>query len=505
MRPSGRSSQDLARKVFLNGLAFFAVMLALSATIAWHLSQVSTGSIVIVRSFEYEAGFARALGALERLAAAERDAMRGDDPKALAAYRAAYSAFATAATRLGGDPAGAQRVVQTGEAWHRAGLAGIGAHGGGATAPLEQAARQALVAYEDAALAPARQAAVTMEPQIRTAWRLGGLRAVLAIAFFVLLGWRQHRLLSGAFDAYIEELRAKNLALERQSTELEAQRHQVDELAKALAIQNEELERRVQERTRQLAEARDHAQQANDAKSAFLANFSHEMRTPLNAIIGYSDLLVEELEPQAFEGKRAAVADIQRIRGAGRHLLALIDDVLDLAKIEAGKMEPLLEPVDLREMVADVADVARPLAAKRGNDLIITLDATPDPVVTDLKMLRQSLFNLISNACKFTEHGRIELAVRQAAGQLTCTVTDTGIGMTEDQVARLFQDYSQADASITRKYGGTGLGLAISQRFCRLLGGELVVQSELGRGSSFTLRVPVSAPTLAPIFNVKVS
>jgi len=233
-----------------------------------------------------------------------------------------------------------------------------------------------------------------------------------------------------------------------------------------------------------------------------MATFSHELRTPLNAIIGYSELLCEDFEAAGAVDRQAAGADLQKIRGAGRQLLALIDDVLDMAKIEAGKAEVLLEPVDLPRLIGAVVDTIRPLAARRGNELVVVAPAGLPVVLTDVKMLRQSIFNLLSNACKFTENGRIELAVQLVDGpELVCRVSDTGIGMTPAQVARLFQAFHQADASITRKYGGTGLGLAISQRFCELLGGAIAVESELGRGSTFTLRVPVQVAAASAVLD----
>jgi|GEM_PF-2891642 len=232
-------------------------------------------------------------------------------------------------------------------------------------------------------------------------------------------------------------------------------------------------------------------EQASRAKSAFLANMSHELRTPLNAIIGYSEMLQEE----ALEiGDRQFVSDLNRIHGAGRHLLSLINDILDLSKIEAGRMELHLEPVCIADMVEGIVATVQPLVEKNQNRLVVDCPTGSGVVTLDLTRVRQVLFNLLSNAAKFTEHGTITLRVSQqrVAGQpwYYFAVTDTGIGMTEEQTHRIFHDFTQADSSTTRKYGGTGLGLAISQRIARLLGGEIDVASRPGEGSTFTFRLP---------------
>jgi GAF domain-containing protein/CheY-like chemotaxis protein len=254
----------------------------------------------------------------------------------------------------------------------------------------------------------------------------------------------------------------------------------------AVAIQNARLFREIGDKSRQLELADRH-------KSEFLANMSHELRTPLNAIIGYSEMLQEDAGDL---GAEQFTDDLKKINAAGKHLLELINAVLDLSKIEAGKMELYLETFDVAGLVRDIAAVIQPLAGKNANRLEV---GCPDQIGTmraDLTKVRQALFNLLSNACKFTERGTISLGVvRQALdGQdwMVFSVSDTGIGMTPGQLARLFEVFSQADAATTRKYGGTGLGLALSRRLCRMMGGDVTVESEAGRGSTFTIRLPAS-------------
>lgn len=237
----------------------------------------------------------------------------------------------------------------------------------------------------------------------------------------------------------------------------------------------------------ELLRTKDAAEAASRTKSQFLANMSHELRTPMNAILGYSEMLQEEAEDQGVEG---FTSDLQKIQSAGKHLLALINDILDLSKIEAGKMELYLEDFDIAGVVRDVAATVQPLIAKKNNTLIVHCPPDAGKMRADLTKVRQSLFNLLSNAAKFTENGEITLEVRRDGGDWLFTVRDTGIGMTAEQTAGLFEAFSQADASTTRKYGGTGLGLAITRRFCRMMGGDATVESAPGSGSAFTLRLP---------------
>jgi hypothetical protein len=252
----------------------------------------------------------------------------------------------------------------------------------------------------------------------------------------------------------------------------------------ALAIQNARLFSEIEDKSRQLEVADRH-------KSEFLANMSHELRTPLNAIIGYSEMLQEDA---ADLGAEQLTDDLQKINAAGKHLLELINAVLDLSKIEAGKMELYLETFDVATLVRDIAAVIQPLAAKNANRLEVRCPDAIGPMHADLTKVRQALFNLLSNACKFTEGGTIALAVARETldGQewLTFGVSDTGIGMTPEQLAKLFEAFTQADAATTRRYGGTGLGLALSRRLCRMMGGDVTAESEAGRGSTFTIRLP---------------
>lgn len=248
------------------------------------------------------------------------------------------------------------------------------------------------------------------------------------------------------------------------------------------------------ERTEQLARARDEAVKASMIKSQFLANMSHELRTPLNAIIGYSEMLKEEASEL---GEPVFAEDLDKIRKAGDHLLSLINDILDISKIEAGKMELLPETCVLGELAQDVMTTIRPLVSARGNRLEFRCEEEGE-LTTDIVKLRQILINLLGNASKFTEEGNISFEIYREARSdgdgFSFSVADTGIGMTPEQVDKLFQPFTQADASMTRKYGGTGLGLAISSRYSSMLGGDIRVESKLGQGSRFICWLPKTSP-----------
>jgi len=260
-----------------------------------------------------------------------------------------------------------------------------------------------------------------------------------------------------------------------------------------LAQTNRTLEEKVQERTVELEHAMIAARDANTAKSSFLAKMSHELRTPMNAIIGYSEILLEDAEDDEDE---ATAEDLKKILAAARHLLGLINDVLDLSKIEAGRMDLFIEEQSVPGLTEQVYSTVAPLVAKGANEFVIDCDPDVGVIRVDATKLRQILLNLISNSAKFTEKGKITLTVRRstqgADARITFKVTDTGIGMTKDQSAKIFEAFSQAEASTSSKYGGTGLGLAITKQFAELMEGTITVESAPGKGSTFTVDLPVS-------------
>ena len=287
------------------------------------------------------------------------------------------------------------------------------------------------------------------------------------------------RLIDG-FNTMLSEIQQRDIALQSTNGELKTR--------------TQELEQEIFQRRQtqeELLNAKHAAEEANRAKSTFLANMSHELRTPLNAIIGYSEMLEEETRDS---GKIENAQDLKKIQSAGKHLLSLINDVLDLSKIEAGKMGLHLETFDVSQVIEEMVTTLQPAAAKNANSIHVHLAKNVSVMKADITKVRQILFNLLSNACKFTDHGTISVDVDQIKVEerdwIQFRVSDTGIGISAKQKENLFQEFAQADASIARKYGGTGLGLAITHRFVQLMKGQINVESEPGRGAIFTVQLP---------------
>ena len=295
-------------------------------------------------------------------------------------------------------------------------------------------------------------------------------------------------------DAFVAEQRARiqNLSREELMAEIQQKNRELEQ-------HSAELEETVAQRTEELKYAMEAAEEASRAKSGFLANMSHELRTPMNAIIGYSEMLMEDAED---EGNEEAAGDLKKIHSAGTHLLALINDVLDLSKIEAGKMDLHIETFAVRSMLDNVIDTTRPLVEKNRNTFALDIPEDLGDMRSDMTKVRQMLLNLLSNASKFTENGTITLTVeRDGRGEtesITFQVADSGLGMTPEQMDKLFEAFTQADTSTSSKFGGTGLGLAITRRFCHMMGGDVQVGSQIGEGSAFTIRLPIHIDLSAP-------
>jgi signal transduction histidine kinase/CheY-like chemotaxis protein len=295
------------------------------------------------------------------------------------------------------------------------------------------------------------------------------------------------RLIDG-FNTMLSEIQQRDTALRGANDELKAR---TGELEKEILYRKQTQE--------ELLKAKHTAEEASRAKSTFLANMSHELRTPLNAIIGYSEMLEEETRES---GKSDSVQDLRKIQSAGKHLLSLINDVLDLSKIEAGKMGLHLENFEVTALIDEMTHTLQPAATKNGNTIHAHVANSIGAMHADVTKVRQILFNLLSNACKFTDHGTIsvdvDLSKAEGGDWVQFRVSDTGIGITAKQKENLFHEFSQADASIARKYGGTGLGLAITYRFVQLMKGRISVESEPGKGATFTVQLPAQVIAETP-------
>ncbi len=299
-------------------------------------------------------------------------------------------------------------------------------------------------------------------------------------------------------EAALVEMEALNATLVHREATLATAKDEAEtarEEALAAKAEAERARERAEAAQVEAESAKDAAEDANRAKSSFLANMSHELRTPLSAVIGYSEMMEEEVEDL---GEQGLLTDLGKIKSNARHLLSLINDVLDLSKVEANRMDTFAEDVNVSTLVEEAAGTVGALVAQKDNKLVVEVAPDAGAMHTDVVKLRQCLFNLMSNASKFTEKGTVTLHVHREGAMdeasLVFRVSDTGIGMTEEQVGRLFQRFTQADESTTRKFGGTGLGLALTQAFAHLLGGDISVESTYGTGTSFTLRLPAYMP-----------
>ena len=295
---------------------------------------------------------------------------------------------------------------------------------------------------------------------------------------------------SDDLNSYLKQIENQNQELE---THVQKRTEELNKSVKELEKHKTHLEDIVSERTMELTRAKDDAVNANQAKSIFLANMSHELRTPLNAILGYAEIMREDYAEQGDDIN----GDLNKIYVAGNHLLSVIDDILDISKIESGKMELYFEQVQVPELINEVINSTSALAEKNNNEIIVDFESEIDDYVTDATKFRQILYNLVNNANKFTRDGKVTVSVSQSRNDdeswLKIMVTDTGIGMDQAQMDKIFQTFSQADSSTTRQFGGSGLGLAISKGLCELLNGVISVDSVPGKGSSFIVRLPTHA------------
>ncbi|OQW96051.1 MAG: hypothetical protein BWK79_00230 [Beggiatoa sp. IS2] len=324
-------------------------------------------------------------------------------------------------------------------------------------------------------------------------WQLSTIVAILAVLSVSALSWlAANQLLKPITELTVA---AKTLSEGKWQQHVDVKRHDelgtlaraFNQMAKQLRVSFSILEAKNEEAQKARAEAED----ANKAKSIFVANMTHELRTPLNAIIGYSEMLQDEA---LDAGQEDFIPDLERIVTAGKHLLALINDVLDFSKVEAGRMELYLENFNVKILVDETVSTIQPLIGKNNNRLTVACPEEVGTMYGDITKIRQCLFNLLSNASKFTEQGTLVLETKrydfEGSDWISFQVSDTGIGMTPEQIGKLFQAFTQADSSTTRKYGGTGLGLVITKQFCQMMGGNIHVQSDFGKGSIFTIRLP---------------
>ena len=330
---------------------------------------------------------------------------------------------------------------------------------------------------------------------------LGVVAAVMlmAAAISFILSARLQRVISGPVLKLAE---TAHIVSKNRDYSVRAQKHADDEVGVLIESFNEMLAQ-IQTRDAELQEARLVAERANQAKSNFLSFMSHELRTPLTTIIGFSEMLVAEVEP---EGHQAWVEDLHRVHDSGRYLLELINDILDISKIEAGKMEVHVETFGVPALVRDLKDIMHPLSEPRKNRLLIECPEDVGNMHGDRIKVRQCLLNLLSNACKFTDQGTVTFSASRVAKEgsdwLVFRVSDTGIGMTPEQLGKMFHAFTQADESTSRRYGGTGLGLALTKKFCQIMGGDVSVVSEPGKGSTFTIKLPAVAPKQAGTLTV---